>query len=79
MATYSNTLALKIPWTEELGAGYYPRGCKESGTAGRLHFHFSPTSYVESSHNIRLHPSTLLQPCIYTRTPIAIILYLDIE
>ena len=74
MATYSNTLALKIPWTEELGAGYYPRGCKESGTAGRLHFHFSPTSYVESSHNIRLHPSTLLQPCIYTRTPIAIIL-----
>ena len=32
MATHSGTLALKIPWTEELGAGYYPWGCKESGT-----------------------------------------------
>ena len=28
MATHSSTLALKIPWTEELGAGYYPWGCK---------------------------------------------------
>ena len=32
MATHSSTLALKIPWTEELGAGYYPWGLKESGT-----------------------------------------------
>ena len=31
MATHSSTLALKIPWTEELGAGYYPWGLKESG------------------------------------------------
>ena len=23
MATHSSTLALKIPWTEELGTGYY--------------------------------------------------------
>ena len=23
MATHSSTLALKIPWTEELGAGYW--------------------------------------------------------
>ena len=38
MATHSSTLALKIPWTEELGAGYYPWGCKESGTTERLHF-----------------------------------------
>ena len=30
MATHSSTLALKIPWTEELGAGYYPWGRKES-------------------------------------------------
>ena len=37
MATHSSTLALKIPWTEELGAGYYPRGLKESGTTERLH------------------------------------------
>ena len=33
----SSTLALKIPWTEELGAGYYPWG-PESGTTERLHF-----------------------------------------
>ena len=32
MATHSSTLALKIPWMEELGAGYYPWGRKESGT-----------------------------------------------
>ena len=38
MATHSSTLALKIPWTEELGAGYYPWACKESGTTERLHF-----------------------------------------
>ena len=30
--------ALKIPWTEEFGAGYYPWGHKESGTTERLHF-----------------------------------------
>jgi len=38
MATHSSTLALKIPWTEELGTGYYPWGHKESGTTERLHF-----------------------------------------
>ena len=40
MATHSSILALKIPWTEELGAGYYPWGRKESGTTEQLHFHF---------------------------------------
>ena len=30
MATHSSTLALKIPWAEELGSGYYPWGHKES-------------------------------------------------
>ena len=40
MATHSSPLALRIPWTEELGAGYCPWGCKESGTTERLHFHF---------------------------------------
>ena len=39
MATHYSTLAWKIPWTEELGAGYCPWGCKESGTTERLHFH----------------------------------------
>ena len=37
MATHSSTLALKIPWPEELGAGYYPWGHKELGTTERLH------------------------------------------
>ena len=32
MATHFSTLALKIPWTEELGAGYCPWGRKESDT-----------------------------------------------
>ena len=40
MATHSSTLALKIRWTEELGAGYCPWGCKGSGTTERFHFHF---------------------------------------
>ena len=31
MATHSSTLAWKIPWTEELGAGYCPWSGKESG------------------------------------------------
>ena len=28
MVPHSSTLALKIPWMEELGAGYYPWGHK---------------------------------------------------
>ena len=36
----SSTLAWKIPWTEELGAGYCPWGHKESDTTERLHFSF---------------------------------------
>ena len=40
MAIHSSTLAWKIPWMEELGAGYYPWGHIESGTTERLHFHF---------------------------------------
>ena len=39
MATHSSILALKIPWMEELGAGYYPCGRKELGMTERLHFH----------------------------------------
>ena len=41
MATHSRTLASKILWTEELGAGYCPWGRKESGTTEWLHLHFS--------------------------------------
>ena len=38
MATHSSTLAQRIPWTEEPGAGYCPWGRKESDTTERLHF-----------------------------------------
>ena len=40
MATHSSTLAWKITRTEELGAGYCPWGCKESGMTERLRFHY---------------------------------------
>ena len=46
MATHSSTLAWKIPWMEEPGAGYCPWGHKESDTTERLHFHFHPNGYV---------------------------------
>ena len=36
MATHSSTLALKIPWMEEFGAGFCPWSRKESGTTERL-------------------------------------------
>ena len=55
MATDSSTLALKIPWTEELGAGYYPWGRKELGTTERLHF----TSNINKTGNI----SYILRAC----------------
>ena len=51
MATHSSTVALKIPWTEELGAGYYLWGRKESGTTQRLHFHFSLSCIGEGNGN----------------------------
>ena len=38
MATYSSTLAWKIPWTESL-VGYSPWGRKESDMTERLHVH----------------------------------------
>ena len=51
MATHSSTLALKIPWTEELGAGYYPWGRKESGTTERLYFHFLSWQKLRAEEN----------------------------
>ena len=32
MATHFSTLALKIPWTKELGAGYYPWDFEDKST-----------------------------------------------
>ena len=37
-ATHSSILAWKIPWMEELGAGHFPWGRKESGTTEQLPF-----------------------------------------
>ena len=53
MAIHSSTLALKIPWTGKLGAGYYPRGCKELGTTEQLHFTILSNS-VDIIPNMRL-------------------------
>ena len=46
MATHSSTLAWKIPWTEELGAGYCPWGRKEWDKTEQLHFHFQLYSLI---------------------------------
>ena len=42
MATHSSILALRIPWTEELG-GLQSMGCKESDTTEWLHFTSLPS------------------------------------
>ena len=39
MATYSSTLAWRIPWTEEPGR-LQSMGLQRVGTSERLHFHF---------------------------------------
>ena len=38
MATHSSTLAKKIPWMEEPGAGFCSWGHEESDTTKQLHF-----------------------------------------
>ena len=48
MATHSSTLALKIPWMEELGTGYYPWGHKESGTTSLSLSFLSPALHADS-------------------------------
>ena len=45
MATHSRILAQKIPWMEELSAGYCPWGCK-MGMTEWLHFHSNHTLYL---------------------------------
>ena len=41
-ATHSSILAWEIPWIEEPGGLYSPRGHKESDTTEQVHFSFSP-------------------------------------
>ena len=45
MATHSSILAQKLPWMEELSAGYCPWGCKV-GMTEWLHFHLNHTLYL---------------------------------
>ena len=42
MATHASILAWRIPWIEEPGGLYSPRGHKESDTTEQVHFSFSP-------------------------------------
>ena len=66
MATHSSTLALKIPWMEELGAGYYPWGHKESRTTERLHFHFhSHDCKALTPERILYHFLIYFKKCIF--------------
>ena len=51
MAPHSSTLAWKIPWMEEPGAGYCPWGRKESDMTEQLHFHFSLSCIGEGNGN----------------------------
>ena len=60
MAPHSNTLAWKIPWTEEPGR-LYPWGHEESDTTERLHFHFS-LSYTGDGNGSPLQCSCLENP-----------------
>ena len=48
MATHSSTLAQKIPWMEELGAGYCPWGHKELDTTERFHFTLQLSQFLLS-------------------------------
>ena len=64
MATHSSTLALKIPWTEELGAGYYPWGRKESGTTEQLRFHIKQETGSQpiNKGNVRANSERKMSP-----------------
>ena len=62
MAAHSNTLAWKIPWTEEPGAGYCPWGCKELDMTERLHFHFHHIiNVVRYGYQVHFHDILLCQ------------------
>ena len=65
MATHSSTLALKIPQTEELGAGYYPWGCKESGTTEQLHFLSFFFPFINTSQRFEFGVGFLFVFCFF--------------
>ena len=47
MATHSNILAWKIPWTEEPGRLLSPKGPKESNTTGQSMEHRHSAAYIQ--------------------------------
>ena len=53
MASHSNILAWKIPWTEESG-GYSPKGCKES-TLSNTHLPTYPYTCVHAHTHSHTH------------------------
>ena len=53
MSTHSSTLAWKIPWTAEVGAGHCPWCRKESGTTERLHFHLRALQMVTAAMKLK--------------------------
>ena len=56
MATHSSTLALKIPWTEELGAGYYLRVANSRAQLSDFTytFHFHALEKETATHSSTL-------------------------
>ena len=46
MATHSSILAWRMPWTEEPGGGYSPKGCKESRPITRCKSQWVPKGKV---------------------------------
>ena len=62
MAPHSNTLAWKIPWTEEPG-GLQSMGSLRVSMTERLHFHFSLSWIGEGNDN------PLQCSCLGTREP----------
>ena len=50
MATHSNTVAWKIPWTEE-SSGLQSMGSLRIRTTEQLHFHFSLSCIEEGNGN----------------------------
>ena len=67
MATHSSTLAWKIPWMEELGAGYCPWGLKESGMTERLHF-ISPPRRGPCRINFQIEACFFSQDTLFLAT-----------
>ena len=63
MAIHSSTIAWKIPWTEELGAGYCPWGRKES--AGLSDFTFTFKMLFGGKVSLKVHEITIFASSLF--------------